>query len=209
MASDVRRAPGRPRDPEVERAILRATQDLLIENGYARTTVAEVASRAGTGKAAIYRRWPGKIEVVVAAVRALASSAVAPDTGSLREDLLGAAMHYARADERSARVLASLLTELGRDAELYEAAREAIGGPPVAALTAVIDRWIARGVVEPTVPVALFASIVPTVAFGRVSLQRRALDPATVVEIVDRILLPGLLAPLKTETPGEREPAGA
>lgn len=185
---------GRPRDPDVERAILRATQDLLIDSGYAGTTIAEVARVAGSGKAAIYRRWPGKIDLVVAAVRDLARAAPAPDTGSLRDDLIAAAMHYARADERSARVLASLLSELGRDPELYAAAREAIGGPPVAAIVAVIERWVDAGVVSRSVPVTLIARIVPSIAFGEVSLQRRSLDSATVESLVDHVLLPALTA---------------
>jgi AcrR family transcriptional regulator len=189
---DERKPIGRPRDPDVERSILRSTQDLLIERGYAGTTIADVARAAGSGKAAIYRRWPGKIDLVVAAVRDLSQTPPTPDAGTLREDLLAAAMHYARADERSARVLASLLSELGRDAELYEAARTAIGGPPVAAIVAVIERWIERGEIAASVPVALIASIVPSIAFGRVSLQRRSLDSATVETLVDAVLLPAL-----------------
>ena len=65
------RASGRPRDPEVERGILLATQDLLVESGYAGTTIAGVAQRAQCGKSAIYRRWSSKVDLVVAAVRAL------------------------------------------------------------------------------------------------------------------------------------------
>ncbi|MFD1491261.1 MULTISPECIES: TetR/AcrR family transcriptional regulator [Microbacterium] len=183
---------GRPRDPDVERSILNATQELLIDKGYAGMTVADVARAAGSSKAAIYRRWPGKIDLVVAAVRALASRGATPDTGSLRDDLVEVAMHYARADDRSARVLASLLSELGGNTELREAARSAIGSPPVAAIVAVIERWIERGTVPPSVPVSLIAGIVPAVAFGRVSLERRALDPETVEHLVDDVLLPAL-----------------
>jgi len=188
------RRTGRPRDPDVERSILSAAQDLLVDEGYSGMTVAAVARAAGSSKAAIYRRWPGKIDLAVAAVRALASSAEVPDTGSLREDLMAAAMHYARADERLARVLASLLTEFGRNPALYEAAREAIGGPPFAAIVTVIERGIERGAVAASTPVELIASIVPSVAFGRVSIQRQALDPETVRELVDRVLLPALSA---------------
>lgn len=57
-ADDTQRGAGRPRDPRIERAALAATRDLLVEVGYARLTVAAVAGRAGTTKAALYRRWP-------------------------------------------------------------------------------------------------------------------------------------------------------
>lgn len=52
------RTTGRPRDPRIERAALAAVRDLLGEGGYAAVTVAAVAERAGTTKAALYRRWP-------------------------------------------------------------------------------------------------------------------------------------------------------
>lgn len=193
-ADEQTRAAGRPRDPEVERGILAATQDLLVDRGYGGTTIAAVARRAQCGKSAIYRRWSTKVELVVAAVRALHISTAAPDTGSLRNDLITVASHFAGSDERSGRVLASLLSELGHDAELRDVAYRTIGEPPVAALTAVIERGISRGEVSPDVPVALVAGIVPTAAFGSVMLRQRSLDPETVVSLVDSVLLPALQA---------------
>ncbi|WP_182377521.1 TetR-like C-terminal domain-containing protein [Nocardioides sp. WS12] len=55
---EVVRGAGRPRDPRIEQALLVAVRDLLVEGGYAAVTVAAVADRAGTTKAALYRRWP-------------------------------------------------------------------------------------------------------------------------------------------------------
>lgn len=52
------RGAGRPRDPRIEQAVLAATRDLLSEVGYSRLTISAVAGRAGTTKAALYRRWP-------------------------------------------------------------------------------------------------------------------------------------------------------
>lgn len=183
---------GRPRDPEVESSILTVTQDLLIEEGHAGTTIAAVASRARCGKSAIYRRWPTKIDLVVAAVRALHSTTALPDTGELRGDLIAVAMHFSRSDARSARVLSSLLSQLGTDPELREAAYRSIGEPPVAALVAVIERWIDRGVVPADVPVRMIADIVPTAAFGSVTLRQTSLSPGTVADLVDFIVLPAL-----------------
>lgn len=185
---------GRPRDPEVERSILTATQDLLIEHGYPGTTIAAVAARAHCGKSAIYRRWGTKAELVVAAVSDLQVAAEVPDTGDLRDDLLRAALHFAATDERSGPVLASLLSEIGRDRELYDVAYRLIGGPPVAAIETVIRRAIERGEVSPEAPVTLVAGIVPTAAFGSISLRKRPLEPQAVVDLVDRVLLPALRA---------------
>lgn len=191
-SADETRTAGRPRDPEVERSILAATQDLLVESGYAGTTIAGVAARAQCGKSAIYRRWDSKVDLVVAAVRALHITTETPDTGSLRDDLLAAAMHFARSDERSGRVLASLLSEIGRDPELRDVAYRTVGEPPVAALVAVIERWIERGEVRADAPVSLIAGIVPTAAFGSVMLRQRSLEAETVTDLVDAVLLPAL-----------------
>ena len=51
---------GRPRDPRIDAAILRATTDLLVKIGYSNLTMAAVAERAGTTKTALYRRWSSK-----------------------------------------------------------------------------------------------------------------------------------------------------
>ena len=193
MSTDAMARPaGRPRDPGVEVSILEAVQDLLVESGYAGMTIGAVAERAHCGRSAIYRRWETKAELVVAAVGAVQVAAEVPDTGTLRGDLLAAAMHFARADDRTARVLASILSEIGRDDELRDVAYRVIGGPPVAALTAVIERWVARGEVRADAPVALIAGLVPTAAFGSVSLRRRALEPEAVVQLVDEVVLPAL-----------------
>jgi AcrR family transcriptional regulator len=195
MATVSARLSGRPRVEELEGRILEATQDLLIEAGYGGTTIAAVADRAHCGKSAIYRRWETKVDLVVAAVRASQTPPDVPDTGSLREDLLAAASHFAGSDGRSGRVLASVLTAIGTDPELYEAAYRDVGQPPVRALIEVIERWIARGVVPVTVPVALVAGIVPTAAFGSVVLRKRDLDPAEVLELIDFVVLPALRQP--------------
>ncbi|WP_188113292.1 TetR/AcrR family transcriptional regulator [Nocardioides humilatus] len=86
---DVQRGAGRPRDPRIEQAALAAARELLVEVGYARLTVAAVAGRAGTTKAALYRRWPSLPHLVY--------EAAFPDDllkdwhlgADLRADLLG------------------------------------------------------------------------------------------------------------------------
>lgn len=55
---------GRPRDPRIEKAVLTATRDLLVRDGYADLTLDAVAKRARTTKPAIYRRWRSKAHLV-------------------------------------------------------------------------------------------------------------------------------------------------
>jgi AcrR family transcriptional regulator len=185
-------AVGRPRNPETDAAILRATQDLLIEHGFEGMTVEMVARAAGTGKAALYRRWPSKSALVVAAVRDLHGPTDVPDTGTLRGDLLVCALHYTRGDDRTALIMAGLLTAASRDPELRAASTEVIGAPRAAMFRGVIRTWIDRGVVTADAPVDVIASIVPSVAFGRVVMSRELMDVTTAEDLVDRVLLPAL-----------------
>ena len=202
MASNGRSAgAGRPRDPALDAAILNAAQDLLIEHGYTETTVEAVARAAGTGKAAVYRRWPAKTDLVIAAVRALQSPPVVPDTGTLRGDLLACALHFVQPDRRPALVLAGILNELGRNDELRKAAYEAIGKPPAMAFAAVLDRWAARGQVTSSAPVGLLAGIVPAAAFRSVVFRRQSLDLQTATDLVDFVLLPAVSPASPRSTP--------
>jgi len=84
----VRRGRGRPRDPGTDLRIRRAAAELLLQHGFDKTTVDEVAARAGVGKATVYRRWASKEDLAVAAMESLYEAEFpAPDTGSIVEDL--------------------------------------------------------------------------------------------------------------------------
>ncbi|WIY83569.1 TetR/AcrR family transcriptional regulator [Propionimicrobium sp. PCR01-08-3] len=191
--SEQEAGPGRPQDPAIKDAILRSTQDLLIARGVAATTVDAVAKAAGSGKAAVYRRWKSKTELIVAAVQALYEPPKIPDTGNLRDDLLACARHYADDDHRALLVLGSVLSELGNDDELARAAYESIGSPPARTLEAVLGRWIDRGVIPRAAPTELVSSVLPSIAFTNVVLRRQTFDLATAEAIVDHIMLPALL----------------
>ncbi|QJT07594.1 TetR/AcrR family transcriptional regulator [Oceanidesulfovibrio marinus] len=79
---------GRPRSEESLAAILRATNELLREQGPCAMTVEGIARRAGVGKQTIYRWWPSKADVVLEAIMKHEDMAIiAPDTGSLHDDL--------------------------------------------------------------------------------------------------------------------------
>jgi AcrR family transcriptional regulator len=88
LQQPVRRGRGRPRDPRTDERIIEAAAALLRRRGFERMTVDDVAAEAGVGKATVYRRWPSKDDLAVAAMERLYSVEIAaPDTGSLRGDL--------------------------------------------------------------------------------------------------------------------------
>src|SRR4051812_26962749 len=90
-ASSAPRRPGRKRDHSRDAVILDATLAVLAEQGYDRMTIDAVAERAGAARATVYRRWPTKAGLVIAAVSRMSSGDVdaanLPDTGTLRGDL--------------------------------------------------------------------------------------------------------------------------
>ena len=85
----LRPRPGRRRDPACDEAILKATIDAFVDEGYAGVSIEGVAGRAGVGKATIYRRFASKAELVAEAVRVTACiDDHLVDTGDVRADLI-------------------------------------------------------------------------------------------------------------------------
>ena len=128
MTSAVARKPaGRPRDPDLDRAILDATIELLAEEGFARMSFEHVATRAGVGKPTIYRRWTSKVDLVKAALSRRNPGRSMPDEGSVRERLTRLLEDLCASvrTERTRRILAALVAEIPRHPELAAAVREA------------------------------------------------------------------------------------
>jgi AcrR family transcriptional regulator len=75
------------RSARVVATVLRTTLEVLGQQGYAGLRVDDVAARAGVNKTTIYRRWPTRADLVVAALTSLATPPVAVETGHLESDL--------------------------------------------------------------------------------------------------------------------------
>jgi AcrR family transcriptional regulator len=189
------REPGatRRRGPTLEGAILRAAADELREGGYAGLTMERVARRAGTNKNAIYRRWPNRAALGIAAFRELTAAAGAPpDTGTLRDDLLellrGGNRHWAAS---TGEIVRGLLAEAGDDPALLAQLREAAIDAGSELWLTVLGRAVARGELSPAV-------LHPRVATVAIVLLRNefvvrgvtAVPDSILVEIVDEVYLP-------------------
>ncbi|NUK09868.1 TetR/AcrR family transcriptional regulator [Streptomyces lunaelactis] len=86
---------GRPRSVEADAAILEATRAALVELGWSKLTMGDVATRAGVAKTTLYRRWTNKNELVVDAVAVLFDELELPDRGSLVADVEGVVLQFA------------------------------------------------------------------------------------------------------------------
>ncbi|MEU6240191.1 TetR/AcrR family transcriptional regulator [Streptomyces sp. NPDC047024] len=119
---------GRPRSAAADAAILAATREALVELGWSRLTLGDVATRAGVAKTTLYRRWSGKSELVVDAIAELFNELEVPDRGSLGADIEGVVLQFAailgRPEARSG--LIAVVAEAGRDDALRERIRHSI-----------------------------------------------------------------------------------
>lgn len=192
MIRTIVRTPGRPLDPAIDAQLLRATQDLLIEEGFERLTMDAVARRCGASKATIYRRWSSKTALVVAAAAALLEVVEAPDTGDLREDLLACGHAYVQREIRVQQVLASVLTASRHDVTLRNAARDVIGAPYAGLFTQVLLRAAQRGLVPAGMDIDTLAEVFPAIAYQRTAARGILVEEHDVVRVVDHVLLPAL-----------------
>ncbi|MFF7994512.1 TetR-like C-terminal domain-containing protein [Kitasatospora xanthocidica] len=186
--------PLRRRGEALESAIYEAVLRQLTTDGYARLTMEGVAAAAQTGKAALYRRWSSKEELVMDALRAsLPPAGRTPDTGNLRGDLLEvvAGLRAAMFSELGAAVRA-IMSELDhRRAHAFVAiVLERVVEPTTALIAEVLDRGTARGEVRPGAVTPLVTDVVPALMLYRIKMcggDVVQLDPE---EIVDEVLLP-------------------
>ncbi|MFE2678346.1 TetR/AcrR family transcriptional regulator [Streptomyces hygroscopicus] len=128
MSPSARRT-GRPRSAEADRAILGATRAALVELGWAKLTLSDVAARAGVAKTTLYRRWASKCELVVDAVAAVFDEHLEmADHGSLRADAEAAVIQLGTLLERpeTGTALMAVIAEAVHDDALRARVRSAI-----------------------------------------------------------------------------------
>jgi AcrR family transcriptional regulator len=182
---------GRPLSEDTERAILQATSELLAERGLAAMTIEEVAARARVGKASIYRRWPTKGTLAFDAfVTDFLERQPVPDTGSLRDDLLGLLRSWVRAVRQSTtgRTLKGLIGEVQRDPELADAWRDRFVAPLRRRLHAVLQRSIERGELVPDANTGLLLDLLFGPAYHRLLHGHLPLNDAFIEDVVAAVM---------------------
>lgn len=145
------RSPGRPRDPEVEGAILAQALRLLAEKGYGRMSVDAVAAAAGVSKPTIYRRFAGKADLATAALASMIDDAARPPAGLRVEAALTRALEHLAGRLRARNSMAlvgTLLAEEEQTPELIALFRERVWARRAHLLREVLERARARGEVR-------------------------------------------------------------
>ena len=184
------RRPGRPRSEQAEQAIIEATLDLFAEKGFEGVCVEVVAARAGVGKATIYRRWPNKEELLLAAFASLKSPLPEPKGVSVRDDLLAMVevMCADKADPRKARRYALLLGDGDKYPRLMARYKETVVQPRRDAMRAVIRRGIETGELRPDTDVEIAMLSLTGAIMAQDQSASGTLDDDFAVRLVDGLL---------------------
>ncbi|MGW5360855.1 TetR/AcrR family transcriptional regulator [Actinopolymorpha pittospori] len=190
---DVRTRATRRRGAVLEQAILRAAIDELVEFGYGGLTMDGVANRAGTNKNAIYRRWPSRAALGIAAYREMVEAQIQPpDTGQLRKDVLTLLRRINRGlSSPNGDILRGLLASASDEPELFTQLLEQAGDGASDVWLTILERAVARGEASPEA----LRPRVATVALVLLRNEYITRGIATVAdnvltEIVDQVYLP-------------------
>jgi AcrR family transcriptional regulator len=186
----------RPRiEGEREAQILDAALELLREVGYDRLTMDAVASAAHASKASLYRRWGSKARLVVDAVSAADAGFAtrAPETGTLRGDLLAAACGAGgMLDQLPVQLMAGLVTALHHHPDLAAAFEESFLRPRLRAARALYERARDRGEVRADVDLDLVLDVLPGIVLHRVFLRGERPTQELITRVVDDVVLPAV-----------------
>ena len=194
-------ARSRPRvEGERELEILEAALETLVEMGYDKLTFDAVASAAKASKATLYRRWPGKVDLVVDALQLMIGVEADryPDTGSLRGDLIAqACAKGGLGEERPIQVFAALLGSLHRDAELHEAIMTRLIGPKMAVTLETFRAAQRRGEIGKDADLEMLARLLPAISIHEAMLTGAHPTQERLIALVDNVVLPACAASLQ------------
>lgn len=194
MSPQVESVSTRPRVEGVREAeILEAALYVLGDVGYDRFTMDAVALRAKASKATLYRRWNGKVSLVIDALHHGHQHAEhAPiDTGSLREDLIATFCGAGGLTDRpEVDTVGAIVTAVYRDADFAEAFRRDVLAPKLAATTELFERARARGEIRDDVDIELLAPALAGIVLHRFFLVGEAPTKDLITSVIDQIILP-------------------
>jgi AcrR family transcriptional regulator len=184
------RRPGRPRSVAVDEAILDAAIDAFIEGGWDGLTMEGVAARAGVAKTTIYRRYASRLDLIRAAAERLAEEkGAAPDTGTLRGDLIALAHAYLGmlAETRTGRAIPAMVAATARHPDLAATYRAFIAERRRESV-APIERAVLRGDIPIATDPQVILDLLVAPLFYRAFVSHEPTDDGYVTRLVDAVL---------------------
>jgi AcrR family transcriptional regulator len=181
---------GRPRSDRARQDICAAFKDILVSEGFDRVRMEHVATRAGVGKATIYRYWPSKQALAHEVLLDLTSPYIAvPDVGDTRAELLATVLGPMRAltETDFGPVIRALLSEIARDPKLGDPFRASVVRARREEVARVLARGVRRGDLRPDVHPDVATELLVGPVYFRLMFGGE-LDGAFAERIVDEVL---------------------
>ncbi len=198
----------RPRiEGDREQEIFDATLAILGEVGFDMVTMDAVAARAKASKATLYRRWPNKASLVIAALKDEKGTHELPDTGTLRGDLVGTFCGAGGLDDaETVASFTSVVTAITRDSEFADIFRAEVIEPKLEESRIIWERAKARGEVRDDLDLTLIETAAAGILLHRVFVLGETVDRELITRVIDQIILPaaGVTSPTSTHE-GETE----
>lgn len=188
-----------------ERELLAVTLHLLQEHGYDGLTVDDVAATAHASKATMYRRWPTKAELVLAAfIEGIQSDDDPPDTGTLRGDLVALGEMICGHTREHAATMRAVLAELNRIPAMHTALQRFLAGRKVL-MDDILTRAVRRGEIDAAAIGTDLWDLLPGYLVYRTVIQNRPPTRRTVAGLVDEVILPSLQPRVASARPDRPE----
>lgn len=187
-------SPWSPRETE----LLAVTLQLLQQHGYDRLTVDAVAATARASKATVYRRWPSKAELVLAAfIEGIRQVAVPPETGTLRGDLLRLGELVCQEAREHASTIRAVLVEVSRNPALNEVMQHQFIDQRKALIRYVLQQAVDRGEIDASAINDELWDLLPGYLIFRSIIPSRPPTRRTVQVLVDDVVIPSLTRPAR------------
>lgn len=174
--------------------LLAVTLRLLQEHGYDRLTLDAVAATARASKATVYRRWPTKAELVLAAfIEGIRQVAVPPDTGTLRGDLLQLGELICQQARQHAGTIRAVLVEVSRNAALNDVMQHQFVDQRKALIHHILRQAVDRGEIDEAAIISELWDLLPGYLIFRSIIPSRPPTRRTVQALVDDVIIPSLI----------------
>ena len=176
----------------LESAIYDAVLTQLSTVGFSAMTMEGVAAGARTGKAALYRRWPNKEDLVADTLNnVLPPCSPPPDTGSVRSDIAEVFRWMAETMGSPAGcAMQTLFSELDPKHDFVETLKERVLAPRKALMIEVLRRGVERGDVRPDAVKPVIAEAGPALLVHRLLTNGPPLDKAYLDAVLDEVVMP-------------------
>ncbi len=185
-------SPWSPRETE----LLAVTLQLLQQHGYDRLTLDAVAATARASKATVYRRWPSKAELVLAAfIEGIRQVAVAPETGALRNDLIQVGEVICEQAYQHASTIRAVLVELSRHPALSDAMQHQFLDQRKTLIRQILQQAVDRGEIDTGAISDELWDLLPGYLVFRAIMPGQPPTHCTVQTLVDDVIMPSLTRP--------------